>query len=87
MEVGGDNLAKRFKDSGAEIACLCSSDKVYAKEAEAAATALSKAGAKHLYLAGKPGDLEASLKSVGVGTFLYQGCDSFNILSSAHDRT
>ena len=30
VEGKGDNLAKRFKESGAKLACLCSSDKVYA---------------------------------------------------------
>ncbi len=30
VEGKGDNLAKRFTESGAKLACLCSSDKVYA---------------------------------------------------------
>ncbi len=59
----GDNLAKRFKDSGATLACLCSSDKVYAREAAEAAKALAAAGAKHIYLAGKPGADRAALGS------------------------
>ena len=33
VEGKGDNLAKRFTKSGAKLACLCSSDKVYAREA------------------------------------------------------
>ena len=33
VEGKGDNLAKRFKESGAKLACLCSSDKVYQREA------------------------------------------------------
>ncbi len=45
-------LAAAFKASGAAIACLCSSDKVYAEHAAAAAKALQAAGAKHIYLAG-----------------------------------
>ena len=55
VEGSGDNLMKRFKDSGAKLACLCSSDKVYAGEAVNAAEALAAAGATHVYLAGKPG--------------------------------
>ena len=35
VEGKGDNLAKRFKESGAKLACLCSSDKVYQREATA----------------------------------------------------
>ena len=61
MEASGDNLAKRFKDSGAALACLCSSDKVYASEAVDTAKALVAAGAKHIYLAGKPGADRAAL--------------------------
>src|SRR5262252_5992005 len=33
VEGKGDNLAKQFKDSGAKLASLCSSDKVYASQA------------------------------------------------------
>jgi methylmalonyl-CoA mutase len=87
VEVSGDNLAERFKKSGAKLACLCSSDKIYAKEAEAAAAALSKAGAKHLYLAGKPGEHKQALEAAGLGSsFLHQGCDSLDILNDAYHR-
>src|SRR5438477_231305 len=48
-------LASAFKASGAVLACLCSSDKTYAAQAVAAAQALQGAGAKHIYLAGRPG--------------------------------
>jgi methylmalonyl-CoA mutase len=86
IEVNGDNIAERFKKSGAKIACLCSSDKVYAKEAEAAAAALSRAGAKHLYLAGKPGENKLALEAAGLSSFLHHGCDSLEILNDAYDR-
>ena len=42
VEGKGDNLAKRFKESGAKLACLCSSDKVYQREAEDVAEALGR---------------------------------------------
>src|SRR5204862_7768742 len=51
-------LAAAFKASGAAVACLCSSDKVYAEHAVAAAKALQAAGAKHIYQAGRPGEQE-----------------------------
>ena len=79
-------LVKTFKASGAKLACLCSSDKVYAKEAEAAASALAKAGSKHLYLAGKPGENRQALEAAGLSSFLHQGCDSLDILNHAYDR-
>jgi methylmalonyl-CoA mutase len=85
VEASGDNLAKRFKDSGAALACLCSSDKVYAREAGEASKALA-AGAKHLYLAGKPGADRAALENAGIGTFLHQSCDTLSILNAAYDK-
>ncbi len=86
VEGSGDNLAKRFTDSGASLACFCSSDKVYAREAADAAKALAAAGAKHIYLAGKPGDDRAALESAGIRTFLHQGCDTLSILNAAYDE-
>ena len=50
-----DDMIAAFKASGAKLACLCSSDKVYEQEAAQAAKALSAAGAI-VHLAGRPGD-------------------------------
>jgi len=74
-----------FKTSGARLACLCSSDDVYAKEAAEAAKGLAAAGAKHIYLAGRPRDHEAALKAAGVATFIFAGCDAVSILTKAHE--
>lgn len=82
----GDNLVKRFTDSGAKLACLCSSDKLYEREAVDAAKALSQAGAVRVYLAGKAGANQAALEKSGVSTFLHQGCDTLQILNSAYDE-
>jgi methylmalonyl-CoA mutase len=78
-----DAMAAAFKASGAKLACLCSTDEVYAKDAAAAAKAL--AGAAHVYLAGRPGERESALKAAGVGTFVYAGCDALATLRAAHD--
>ena len=78
-----DDIVTSFKASGAGLACLCSSDKVYADEAEPAAKALKAAGATHLYLAGKSRGNEADLNAAGIGTFLYQGCDTLAVLRAA----
>jgi methylmalonyl-CoA mutase len=86
VEVSGDNLAERFKKAGAKLACLCSSDRVYAQEAGPAASALSKAGAKHIYLAGKPGENKPALETARLSSFVHQGCDSLEILNDAYDR-
>ena len=79
-----DEMIAAFKASGAKLACLCSSDKVYEKDAADAAKALAAAGAKHLYLAGRPKAPDA-LKAAGVSTFIFTGCDALAILRSAHD--
>ena len=79
-------LAAAFKSSGAALVCLCSSDKVYAVGAEAAAKALHDAGAKHIYLAGRPGELEAALRTAGVGEFIFAGGDALAMLKTAYKR-
>jgi len=88
--VSNDGFASReamiaaFKASGAKLACLCSSDKVYETEAVAAARALAAAGAAPIYLAGRGGALEGALKAAGVQDFVYVGCDVLATLRAAH---
>ena len=77
-------LAEAFKASGAALACLCSSDKQYPAYAAAAAQALKTAGAKHIYLAGRPGDLEADLRAAGVQDFIFAGGDALAMLVQAY---
>ena len=72
-----------YKASGATLACLCSSDAVYEREAADAARALAQAGAAHVYLAGRPKDADA-IKTAGVGTFIFAGCDALATLNAAH---
>ena len=79
-----DEMIAAFKASGAKLACLCSSDKVYEAEAADAAKALTAAGAT-VHLAGRPGALEAALKAAGVKTFIYMGCDVLATLRITHD--
>ncbi|BCM84545.1 methylmalonyl-CoA mutase family protein [Methylobacterium indicum] len=79
-------MAEAFRASGTRVACLCSSDAVYAEEAVAAAEALRAAGATTLYLAGKPGELEAALRAAGVAHDLYAGCDLVKLLGQAQSH-
>jgi len=79
-------LAAAFKASGAALACLCSSDKVYADQAAAAAKALQAAGARHIYLAGRAGEQEATLRNAGVGDFVFAGGDALATLTDAYRR-
>jgi methylmalonyl-CoA mutase len=78
-----DEMMAAYKVSGAALACLCSSDEIYASEADAAAKALRGAGAKHIYLAGRPGEREAALAAAGVGSFIHVGCDVLATLKAA----
>jgi methylmalonyl-CoA mutase len=79
-------LAAAFKSAGAAFACLCSSDKIYAAQAVDAAQALQGAGARHIYLAGRPGDQEAALREAGVGDFIFAGGDALAMLEQAWRR-
>jgi methylmalonyl-CoA mutase len=78
-------LAAAFKGSGAPLAILCSSDKIYAQLAVDAAKALKAAGATHIYLAGRPGELEAALREAGVADFVVAGGDVLAMLQKAYE--
>jgi methylmalonyl-CoA mutase len=77
-------LGAAFKASGAALACLCSSDKVYADRAVPSAKALQAAGAKHIYLAGRAGEQEAALRAAGINDFVYAGGDALATLQKVH---
>ncbi len=80
------DLAAAYKASGAALACLCSSDKVYVDRAIAAAKTMQAAGANHIYLAGRPGELEAGLRAAGVGDFIFADGDAVATLQDAYKR-
>jgi methylmalonyl-CoA mutase len=80
-----NEMIAAFKASGTKLACLCSSDKVYASEAADAAKALIATGAT-VHLAGRPGELESALKAAGVETFIFLGCDVVATLRAVHDK-
>jgi methylmalonyl-CoA mutase len=73
--VDPEAIAAEFAASGSTVACICSSDAVYAEHSVAVATALATAGAAGIYLAGRPKDLMQSLYDAGVDHFIYVGCD------------
>jgi methylmalonyl-CoA mutase len=77
-------MVAAFKASGAKLACLCSSDKVYEAQAAEAAKALTSAGAT-VHLAGRPGDHVAAWREAGAKTFIFVGCDVLSTLQAAHD--
>jgi methylmalonyl-CoA mutase len=73
-----------FKASGAAIACLCSSDAIYAQEGKEAAKALKAAGAQRVLMAGRPGEAAATLREAGVDGFLFNGQDALASLQDLH---
>ncbi|MET9340106.1 methylmalonyl-CoA mutase family protein [Nonomuraea sp. NPDC003804] len=73
-----EEIARAFAASGAAVACLCSSDRLYGEHAAPVALALRRAGARTVWLAGK-GDHE------GVDAHLYAGCDALDVLRTTFD--
>jgi methylmalonyl-CoA mutase len=78
------DIVAAFKRSGARLACLCSSDTVYASEAVETAKSLSDVGAI-VQLAGRPGGNETKWRQAGIKAFIYVGCDTLATLQAAHD--
>ncbi|MFD9071764.1 methylmalonyl-CoA mutase, partial [Streptomyces lasiicapitis] len=80
VSVDATSVADAFKASGARVACLCSSDALYADEAAAVAAALKSAGAERVFLAGRPGEYGND-----VDAYVFAGCDAVAVLSSTLD--
>lgn len=78
-------LAAAWTSSGAELVCLCSSDQLYTQQAVATAKALQRAGARHIYLAGRPGEQEATMRDAGVTDFIFAGSDALATLHKAYE--
>jgi len=74
-------IGEQFTASGATVACICSSDKVYVEHGVAVAAALRERGAAAVYLAGKPRDIIDDLIAAGVDVFVTAGADVEQILS------
>ncbi|MDN3258913.1 methylmalonyl-CoA mutase family protein [Streptomyces sp. CSDS2] len=68
-----------FEDSGATEAVVCSSDALYAEQAERTAAALRAAGARHVFLAGRG-------EYPGIDSYVFAGCDAVDVLSATLDR-
>ncbi|MEV7086303.1 methylmalonyl-CoA mutase subunit beta [Streptomyces sp. NPDC093085] len=84
-ESGAESAAEALARSGAAIACLCSSDALYAEGAAPVAAALKAAGALRVYLAGRPGESRERHVRAGVDAFITTGGDAVALLTSALD--
>jgi methylmalonyl-CoA mutase len=77
--------AAAFRQSGASAAVICSSDTLYAELVEALAPALRGAGARRVWLAGKPKQREAAWRAAGVDGFVHLGIDVVAFLQGVHE--
>ncbi len=76
------DAGRAFADSGCRIACLVSSDAVYAELGEATASLLKTAGATAVFVAGRQSnDVGAGLKAAGVDDAIVAGGDMIAMLS------
>jgi methylmalonyl-CoA mutase len=70
-----DSAAKAFAESGATVAVICSSDKIYPDLVPQIAPKLKVAGARAVVLAGNPGANETTWRAAGVDRFIFIKCD------------
>ena len=68
------------------LACICSSDAVYADQAVAVAQTLTEWGIKQVHLAGPGGELKDALAQAGVSVFVSLGVDVIDVLTAALDE-
>src|SRR5436190_867104 len=79
------DAGKAFAASGASVACICSTDAVYAELAVATAGVLKAAGARQVLLAGRPKPQEAALEAAGVDAFISAGGNALTTLARIYD--
>lgn len=75
-----ESVATAFAASGASIAVICSSDKLYTEFVPTVAPQLKQAGARSVVLAGFPGDNAAVWQAAGVDRFIFIKCDVLETL-------
>jgi methylmalonyl-CoA mutase len=74
------DAARAFAQSGATIAVICSSDKLYPDIVPKVAPALKGAGARTVVLAGNPAANENPWREAGVDRFIFIKCDVLGTL-------
>ena len=75
-----DAAVEAFTQSGAAIAVICSSDKLYPDYVPELAGPLKSAGARTVVLAGRPGPNEDAWRAAGVDRFIFISCDVLALL-------
>ncbi len=72
--------AEGFQRSEAQVAVICSSDKLYPELVPLLASKLKQAGANMVVLAGNPGGNEENWRAAGVDQFVFIKCDVLSTL-------
>ena len=75
-----ETVTQAFMESGATIAVICSSDKLYSEFVSDVAPKLKVAGARAVVLAGKPGPNEEAWRAAGVDRFIFISCNVLDTL-------
>ncbi|MEZ4652396.1 MAG: methylmalonyl-CoA mutase family protein [Candidatus Eisenbacteria bacterium] len=75
-------LVARFRESGAEVACLCGTDEAYRAVLPELATVLGQKGTHPILLAGPP---DPDRDRSAIGLHLYRGCDAVAALRRVLD--
>ncbi len=100
FEVGGFNVipsdgfddpheaAKAAIESGAHVAIICSSDKVYPDVVETIASDIKAANSKmKVMVAGKPPeDMKPKYDAAGVDGYIFMGCDNYHLLKEIQEE-
>jgi methylmalonyl-CoA mutase len=81
LPPAGEGAERREADEG-KLACLVGSDAAYAEDAADTAKSLKVSG-NTVWLAGRPGEMEAALNAAGVRHFIFAGCDVVEALTAA----
>jgi methylmalonyl-CoA mutase len=79
-------IVAAYRASGAAVACLASSDRLYAEHAVAVAIALRAAGAGPIWLAGSPGERAAQYSAAGIDRFVFTGVNALAVLRDVHHQ-
>jgi len=80
-----EELVDQYRASEASIVCLCGTDDRYDQEGNPIVRALSEAGARAVWMAGRPRS-NAALKAAGVDGFLTAGGDLVEVLVQVLDQ-
>ena len=81
---GAEAAAEAFTASGCQVAVICGADASYADQAASVTEALRAAGARQVWLAGRPGRLDETLREAGLHEAIYLGRDVLAVLRDIH---